>query len=617
MGVISDKDGAKLVSFIYGKTVYQDWEKMDKTGTVSELIGMADNHIRKLESGEKIGGEMTKEEFLDVIDQIRQSDTLMRMEIKDFTDTNNGKSSNKKTDFRAMTLVDPENKVKPVIVFRGTAGDGQWDDNLAAIFSSRTPSQKEAAAYVINSGLDHVTVAGHSKGGNMAASCAYLLPQGLIDKVYSFDGQGASQSFLSQISSFQQKYAKNIIYNINEYRDPVSQLLVKTGINRNSIYFDSGVDYYNADLQDKKFSAKLYLFHVHKPNYYLKPGVRVTNRTFVPSKLANTLSMMNEIDALPEYMKRKIAQQLSGLIYEKGVDGKPLGDSTNWAEDYWDCVLEAEEVYAKVNKSREDAFCTKLSQLFHVDFTKYKLDQKDSSFVVEGAILMCPYSSNIGDLKNIENHGNMIQKKAVASKKDNVAGKNIVMQNCQCSANAPELILADSESTGVTLCKPEIFHDWVITDADKALYIDGEKVEAVLKKSVLGCCRGGIITVEHNGQMNLSDIEKLSFAEMAQKKMKESEFLQTKSVKYLIRQEKKLFEKKSLNNILNNMANKINLRVDLAETAINGLFYTQPQIKQEVDGALDKINAEISGVIKSLEKEKKKFIGNYIKAITK
>ena len=130
---------------------------------------------------------MTKEEFLDVIDQIKDSDTLMRMEIKDFT-------NNEKTDFRAMTLVDPENEVNPAIVFRGTAGDSQWDDNLAAIFSSQTPSQKEAAAYVIKSGLDHITLAGHSKGGNMAASCAYLLSKGLIDKVYSYDGQGESQT---------------------------------------------------------------------------------------------------------------------------------------------------------------------------------------------------------------------------------------------------------------------------------------------------------------------------------------------------------------------------------------------------------------------------------------
>lgn len=616
MEEMGDKDVAKLVSIIYGTTIYNDL-KNKRSNKLSELINNMEKSISDIPPNKKIGGEMTKEEFLDVIDQIKQSDTLMRMEIRDFTDTNEDSSLDRKTDFRAMTLVDPENKVKPVIVFRGTAGDSQWDDNLAAIFSSQTPSQKEAAADVINSGLDHVTLAGHSKGGNMAASCAYLLPQGLIDKVYSFDGQGASRSFLNQIPASQQKFAKNIIYNINEYRDPVSQLLIKTGYNKNTIYFDSGVDYYNADLQDKDFNMKLYLFHVHKPNYYLKPGVQKTDRSYVPSRLANTISMMNEIDALPEYVKRKVAQQLSGLIYEKGKDGKTLPDTTKWDEDYWDCVLEAEEVYAKVNKSREDALCRKLSDLFHVDFSKYKLDQKDSSFVVEGAILMCPYSSNIGDLKNIENHGNLIQKKAVASKRDNIAGKNIVMKDCNCSANAPELLLDNNKSDGVVLCQPEIFHEWVLTDADKALFINGEKVEAVLKKSVLGCCRGGIITVEHNGQMDLSDIEKLSFAEKVKKSMEDNKFLQSKPVKYLIRQGKDRLENPFSNNKLKAMTDNINLAIDVAEAAVNGLFHSRQETKQEEDGVLHKINAEVSSVMKNLEEEKKMFIGNYINAITK
>lgn len=58
---------------------------------------------RDKEGNIKYGGEMTREEFLDVIDQIRASDTLMRMEIKDITD-------NEDTNFRAMTLEDPEKK---------------------------------------------------------------------------------------------------------------------------------------------------------------------------------------------------------------------------------------------------------------------------------------------------------------------------------------------------------------------------------------------------------------------------------------------------------------------------------------------------------------------------
>lgn len=599
MEEISDKNGAQLVSLIYGTNMVSDYN--ENVRTVSDLVTKMEGSASALSNDENAGAEMTKKEMLDVIDQIKESKTLMRMEIKDFT-------NNKSTDFRAMTLVDPENIVKPVIVFRGTAGDGQWDDNLSAIFSSKTPSQKEAAAYVANSGLDHLTLAGHSKGGNMAASCAYLLPEGLIDKVYSYDGQGASQSFLRQIPLSKQEFAKNIVYNINEYRDPVSQLLAKMGLDKNSIYFDSGVNYNNADLRNKDFNALLYFCHVHKPNYYLKTEVKITNRTYVPSRLANTISMLNEIDAMPDYLKLLVAPKIAEGLHSKEQND----DSTKWSKEYWDCVMEAEAVYSSVNKSRESTLTDKLSALYNVKFSNFKLIQEDSSFVVEGAFLSCPYSSGIGDLKNIENHGNLIQQKPVASKRDNKPGVNIVMLNCQCSAKAPELLLNDGESEGVKTCAPEIFHDWVITDEDKVLFIGGEKVEAVLKKSVLGCCCGGIISVEHNGQMDLSDMKKLSLVEKAQKAVKDKQLLDSKIVRYTLAKARKIIDNKNpinkFKNKINDAVNSINFIFDTAEAAINFPKTPKTDKKSIIDQAMDQVNNQIGNVIRQMEAEKENFI---------
>ena len=59
---------------------------------------------------------MSVEEYKEVLDQIEGSETLMDMEIEDFVNEED-------TDFRAFTLVDPNGEVKPLIVFRGTAGD--------------------------------------------------------------------------------------------------------------------------------------------------------------------------------------------------------------------------------------------------------------------------------------------------------------------------------------------------------------------------------------------------------------------------------------------------------------------------------------------------------------
>ena len=184
-----------------------------------------------IEKRKNVGAEMSLEEYEEVLNQIEQSETLMSMQIKNFVNEED-------SDFRALTLVDPDNKIKPMVVFRGTAGDYQWADNFSGLFSSRTPAQMRAQQYVVNSGYDHVTVAGHSKGGNMAAVVAYMLPEGMVDIVYSFDGQGVSDAFLDYISDSRKENALNRIHNINEYRDIVSLLLNRTGRISNTKYIE-------------------------------------------------------------------------------------------------------------------------------------------------------------------------------------------------------------------------------------------------------------------------------------------------------------------------------------------------------------------------------------------
>ena len=210
MSSINEYESSNLASFIYGgemEIVYKE----NAPKTMKKFVELMEDHIQTLPSY-KIGGQMTRAEYQKKLEQIKSSEVLMRMKIENF-------ENNEETDFRAMTLVDPENEVKPTIVFRETAGNYGWGDNFAAMFSSMTPSQREATKYVANSGHDHVTLVGHSKGGNLAAACAYALPPGMVDKVYSCDGQGLSKTFLSQISGWKQNLALNLVHNINEYRD--------------------------------------------------------------------------------------------------------------------------------------------------------------------------------------------------------------------------------------------------------------------------------------------------------------------------------------------------------------------------------------------------------------
>ncbi|MDR2021987.1 MAG: DUF2974 domain-containing protein [Hungatella sp.] len=611
MSSINEYESSNLASFIYGgemEIVYKE----NTPKTMKKLVKLMEDHIQTSPS-DKIGGQMTRAEYQEKLDQIKSSETLMRMKIEDFI-------NNEETDFRAMTLVDPENEVKPTIVFRGTAGNYGWGDNFAAMFSSMTPSQREATKYVANSGHDHVTLVGHSKGGNLAAACAYALPPGMVDKVYSCDGQGLSKTFLSQISGWKQNLALNLVHNINEYRDMVSQIFTKTGSDRNTVYFDSGVDYYNADLLGAGFDFKMYFFHTHKPNYFNQTGITRMNRTFVPSRIANQITIWNGLDALPQSLKLEIAKKAAGIMYTDK-------SNTKWSEEKWKAVLMAESVYAKVNRSREDEMCKHLSELYHLDFSKFKLNQDPTSFVVEGAILACNACNNIGELKNIEDHGNIIQGKATASKKDNKAGTNIIIENAQCMCRAVEEIEAvleenkrhpetdkkkqreqkeKLESSGTVPCKPEICLEWVMTDPNITVTVEGKPVPAVLKKSALPCLNGGMITVEHNGQIDLSDIEKMSMKEIVSKKWDKKPKSLQKAAAYYISEIIEVGDKLILTpeEAGNNIKNQIDIGVDIGETLLN----ICKGLKNGIESGVVKAGEALDDVLRQMEQAKDNYI---------
>lgn len=509
MPTIKDKDAAKLATIIYipELTTVIDNKKAgeDKKIYLDEVVDALEAKIKNKKDNKIIGAEMTKEEFLDVLDQVKASDELMRLEVVNYANTTPIKADESidftvNTDFRAITLKDPKKELDPVIVFRGSNGNGQWDDNFAAIYSSRTPSQKEAIKYVVDSGLEQVTLAGHSKGGNLAAACAYVLPKGMVNKVYSLDGQGLSKKFLSEIPALKQKESKEIIYNINEYRDIASQLLNKTGADKNTTYFNSGIDYKDTRNKGDALNIKMLIGHPHKPNYYLLDTTENIDHSFVPARGVNFISNLSLVDHMSGENKIMIAKKISHGFYSDG-------SKSEWSSYYWDCVLEAEEVYSYVNKSREEAISRKLTELYGIDFSKYELDQKDTSNVVDGAIIACSYSNNIGTLKVLEPHGTYIADKLAASKKDTIVGVNIIMEEAICTANTPINLFnsiagrnKDLIIDGTQKCIPEIFCDWLLTDEDKKIKVNGQDIEAVLKKSVLGCCKGGIIIVVENGQ---------------------------------------------------------------------------------------------------------------------
>ena len=472
-----------------------------------------------IEKRKNVGAEMSLEEYEEVLNQIEQSETLMSMQIKNFVNEED-------SDFRALTLVDPDNKIKPMVVFRGTAGDYQWADNFSGLFSSRTPAQMRAQQYVVNSGYDHVTVAGHSKGGNMAAVVAYMLPEGMVDIVYSFDGQGVSDAFLDYISDSRKENALNRIHNINEYRDIVSLLLNRTGRISNTKYIDSGVLFDDTAYAKADFlqNLKMSIFHAHKPNYFLMPEACERLNRYRPNGIYDGLLVIsNKLDNYSENRDGMlfIAKKAAEFMYT-------IKSETEWSDEMWNEVYDAEKIYDRIRNSRTEKILARLEEITGMDMKEKLFIQPEGSLVVEDAVLTCQYCSGIGSLVVTEERADLIQGKRVAVKTDNKK-ENIQMDALECFR-----IDWNAEKAESRVCKPDVCSDWLLTDPDKLRGPRGE--EAVLKKSVLGCMRGGMIEIVHNGQLDGADAGEVIQASEREKSeaTKVGEF--TDSIKSLIQQ---------------------------------------------------------------------------------
>ena len=472
-----------------------------------------------IEKRKNVGAEMSLEEYEEVLNQIEQSETLMSMQIKNFVNEED-------TDFRALTLVDPNNKIKPMVVFRGTAGDYQWADNFSGLFSSRTPAQMRAQQYVVNSGYDHVTVAGHSKGGNMAAVVAYMLPEGMVDIAYSFDGQGVSDAFLDYISDSRKENALNRIQNINEYRDIVSLLLNRTGRISNTKYIDSGVLFDDTAYAKADFlqNLKMSIFHAHKPNYFLMPEACERLNRYRPNGIYDGMHLFtNIVDNFSDHRDGMI-----GITKAAAEFMYTSNSYTEWSDEMWNAVYDAEKIYDRIRNSRTEKILAQLEEIMGMDMKEKLLIQPEGSLVVEGAVLTCQYCSGIGSLAVTEEREDLIQGKRVAVKTDNKK-ENIQMDALECSR-----IDWNAEKAESRECKPDVCSDWLLTDPDKLRGPRGE--EAILKKSVLGCMRGGMIEIVHNGQLDGADAGEVIQASEREKSeaTKVGEF--TDSIKSLIQQ---------------------------------------------------------------------------------
>ena len=253
--------------------------------------------------------EINEEEFSIIINTIKKNKELYE-KIK-IVDVDNSVYGNISGSDRVVnvTFLYEDNLI---IVYKGTAGDFEWKDNVEGTYNiSDTKQQRMALSYFDEmvekfKDVKKVYVSGHSKGGNKSQYIGVLRGNmSKLERVYSFDGQGFNSIFLK-------KYNKEIennrhkIFNIcNEY-DYVNILLFSIS---NKIYIKSTTGIGNEKDRQSKFMHRFGGFHSPYSMFKNENGILILNEVTEQSDI------MKNFEKLFEYYNTNMEIEDSKFIY--------------------------------------------------------------------------------------------------------------------------------------------------------------------------------------------------------------------------------------------------------------------------------------------------------------
>lgn len=199
-----------------------------------------------------------------------------------------------------------------IIVYKGTAGDYEWKDNVEGTYNiTDTKQQRRALSYFDEMvekfpDINKIYVSGHSKGGNKAQYIGVLRgDMSKLKKVYSFDGQGFNENFLK-------KYNKEItdngykIYNIcNEY-DYVNIIMRSVS---NKIFIKSTTNIGNEDTRYSKIVHMLGGVHSPYSMFKKENGILTLNEVVEQSEI------MKNFEKLFEYYDANMDEEDNKFMY--------------------------------------------------------------------------------------------------------------------------------------------------------------------------------------------------------------------------------------------------------------------------------------------------------------
>lgn len=475
---------------------FRDAVEKDNVNNVGEMVGYLKKEIDEREQANKnyeYNVMMSKERWEKLLDKIGNDETLSRLEFdsENFADeTEYNTESNRASEsimssevsgFRAIVFTDPDKNINNTVVFRGSASHWQWHDNFAPLSGiAVSPQQHKAKQYMANLQMMNLDVAGHSKGGNLAESMAYMLPDGMVNRSLSYDGQRFSKEFLELFPPGVRSAAEKKTVNINHINDTVHRLFLENMPNTHSINFATSTKY------------PVRFFH-HMPDEHLYS----TGAGYLDS---------DQDAEIRNLIQNALASQdlTNGVLWLLGK-AMPKG----WTEADYLAAKSADAVYQEMVLYRTVNLMLLFYGHFEMDPNDYFEDKQDSE-VVDGAIIYCDYGDVLGELKLPVSHGKMTRGKPVLNTKDSKAGVNVIFKDGRCFPTIAATInkLAqnaekDADLTGTSEpCIPNLDErEWLIADDNKVVSSGGSSVRTLLLKSVLVCQKGGVIYIAHNGQM--------------------------------------------------------------------------------------------------------------------
>lgn len=286
----------------------------EKDNVVENIVGKSLFEISDLLECKKnslgiFPAEINEDEFSIIINTIKKNKELYE-KIK-IVDVDNSVYGNITGSDRVVnvTFLYEDNLI---IVYKGTAGDFEWKDNVEGTYNiSDTKQQRIALSYFDEmvekfKDVKKIYVSGHSKGGNKSQYIGVLRGNmSKLERIYSFDGQGFNSIFLK-------KYNKEIennrhkIFNIcNEY-DYVNILLFSIA---NKIFIKSTTNIGNDDDRQSKLKHRFGGFHSPYSMFKNENGILKLNDVTEQSDI------MKNFEKLFEYYNTNMEIEDSKFMY--------------------------------------------------------------------------------------------------------------------------------------------------------------------------------------------------------------------------------------------------------------------------------------------------------------